>query len=365
MIYLSSPDITEKEKSAVIEVLNTGIIASGPKVKEFEKRFAEFCNIKYAICVSNGTAALQAGLVASGISKGDRVITTPFTFIATANSILFCGAEIVFCDIDEKSFNLDPNKVEHILKTEKNIKAIMVVHLYGNPADMSDFEFLSKKYNIKIFEDCAQSVGATFDNKITGTFGDFGAFSFYATKNMTTAEGGMVITNSDEIDKKVRSFINHGRSGRFLHNSLGYNFRMTDIQAAIGIVQLERLNGFIEKRNDNAKFLIDKLENINFLTLPIYDKNSRKKRHVFHQFTIRLNSKERDKFVSFMNENGVNVAAIYPVPVHKQTLYQKIKKYSLPIAEKIASQVVSLPVHTKLTQDDLQKIVDMIKRFNK
>jgi dTDP-4-amino-4,6-dideoxygalactose transaminase len=360
MIYLSKPDITDREKKAVLDVLDSGMLASGPKVKEFEQKFEEYNKVSHAICVSNGTTALHAGLLASGIEPNDKIITTPFTFIASANSILFCGGKVVFADIDEKNFNLDPNKVEDILKKQNDVKAIMLVHLYGNSCDIDAFLYLSEKYGVKLFEDCAQSVGATYKNKMTGSFGEFGTYSFYATKNMMTGEGGMVVTSNDKIAEKVRKIINHGRSDRYFHTELGYNFRLTDLQASLGIVQLERVEEFIEKRTNNAEYFNENLKNLEWIQLPKLTENNR---HVFHQYTLRVSTTIRDKFVDYLNENGVNATPIYPIPLNKQPIYEAIEKFSCPISEAIANEVVCLPVHTKLTEQDLVKIVDTIKRF--
>ena len=366
MIYLSKPDITDKEKKAVLDVLDSGMLASGPKVKEFEQKFAKYNDVKHAICVSNGTTALHAGLLAAGVEAGDKIITTPFTFIATGNSILFCGGKVIFADIDEKSFNLDPNKVEDILKKQNDIKAIMLVHLYGNACDMEAFLYLSEKYGVKLFEDCAQSVGATYKEKMTGTFGEFGTFSFYATKNMMTGEGGMVITSDDKIAENVRKIINHGRSDRYFHTQLGYNFRMMDLQAALGVVQLERVEEFIQKRTRNAEYFNENLKDLDWLKLPVLSSkiaSSATCRHVFHQYTLRIESGDRDKFVDFLNANGVNATPIYPIPLNKQPIYETIEKFDCLVAEKMANEVVCLPVHTKLAEADLSKIVETIKRF--
>ncbi len=360
MIDLSKPDITNLEKDAVMQVLESGILASGPKVKEFEQKFCEFNGVKHSICVSNGTTALHAGLLAAGINPGDKVATTPFTFIATSNSILFCDGKVVFADIDEKTFNLDPNHVEEILKKQKNIKAILLVHLYGNPCDMDAFLYLSQKYNVKIFEDCAQAVDASYKGNKVGSFGEFGTFSFYATKNMMTGEGGMITTNNDVLAEKIRSLINHGRSGRFSHSELGYNFRLTDMQAAIGIVQLSRLEEFTQKRKKNAEFYLKNLEGLDWLTLPTENANAK---HVFHQFTLRINEKYRDKFLAYLNENGINAAPIYPIPVHEQTFYREVEFFDCPVASRIAKEVVCLPIHTKLRSEDLEAVTNCIKGF--
>ncbi|MFC1485329.1 DegT/DnrJ/EryC1/StrS family aminotransferase [bacterium] len=362
MIYLSCPDITDKEKRAVLEVLDSGMLASGPKVREFEERFAEYTDTSHAVCVSNGTTALHVSLLASGIKRDDKVLTTPFSFIATSNSILFCNAQPLFADINPITFNLDPNKVEDILKKEQNIKAIILVHLYGFPCEMDAFSYLAEKYNVKIIEDSAQAVGAEYNNRKAGSFGIAGTFSFYATKNMMTGEGGMITSSDESFVQKVRSLINHGRSGRFLHSELGYNFRMTDIQAALGIVQLSRLEEFITKRQQNADFYDKNLADLDWIKLPVTYLGHK---HVYHQYTVRVKSEIRDAFVKYMNDKGVNVAPIYPISITQQPFYKAMDSFDCPQAVKISSQVVCLPVHTKLSQDDLEKIVKIIKGFKK
>jgi dTDP-4-amino-4,6-dideoxygalactose transaminase len=359
-IYLAQPDIGEQERQAVLDVLDSGILASGPKVREFEQKFAEYCDVEHAVAVSSGTTALHAALLGLDVGNGDKVLTTPFSFIATSNSILFCDAEPVFADIDAKTFNLDPNLVEDKLKREK-IKAIMLVHLYGLPCDMDAFSFLAKKYNVELIEDAAQAVGATYKNQMAGSFGKAGCFSLYATKNLMAGEGGIITSSDDELVKKIRSLINHGRQGHFEHTKLGFNFRTTDIAAALGIVQLKRLPEFITKRNVNADFYNQHLSKIDWVTTPYVPDGYH---HVYHQYAIRVPGSIRNKLIKYLAENQIKAAPTYPIIIPEQSFYQQKGYGDFAVAKTASQEVVCLPVHTKLCQKDLARVVDAISRFN-
>ena len=291
MVRLCKPVISEEEKKAVIAVLDSGMIASGEQVEQFENRFAEYIGVNHAIASSSGTTALHTALTASGIAPGDKVITTPFTFIASANSILYCGAEPIFVDIDTRTFNIDPERLEDALKENDDVKAILVVHLFGLPCDMPRIAELAEKYGVKVIEDCAQAHGAAINGRKVGSLGVAAAFSFYPTKNMTTGEGGMVVTNDQEIMERCRKLINHGRSGRYLHDTLGYNYRMTNIAAAIGLGQLSRLDKLNSRRIANAGYLSEHLSTLGWLEVPFVPEDSV---HVFHQYTVKAESSKRD-----------------------------------------------------------------------
>ena len=251
MINIAKPIISDEEIEAVTEVLKSGMLAQGPKVDEFEKKFAEYSEAKYGIATSSGTTALHTALVAAGVERGDEVITTPFTFAATSNSILYSDATPVYADIDPKTFNLNPEKIEE--KITDKTKAIVPVHLYGQPADMDPILEIAEKHDLKVIEDAAQAHGSTYKGKKIGSIGDLGCFSFYPTKNMTTGEGGMVTTNDDDLAEKSAMIRAHGESKRYEQSLLGYNYRMTDIAASIGIVQLKSIDKFNEKRNENQE----------------------------------------------------------------------------------------------------------------
>lgn len=356
MIPISQPYTRAEETFAVIEVIESGYLAQGAKVKAFEERFAEFCGVKHAIATTSGTTALWVALLAHGIGPGDEVITSPFTFIASANSILYTGATPVFADIDPVTFNLDPASVED--KITERTKAIMPVHLFGYPCDMPAFMEIARRHGLAIIEDACQAHGASIGERRVGSFGT-GCFSFYATKNMTTGEGGMITTNDDDVADLSRLYRAHGMRQRYLHEALGYNFRMTDIQAALGLAQLERLPWFNERRQENAAYLMAKLAGVEEITLPA--KPDAAYTHVYHQFTIRL-QKDRDGVRERLQQLGVGTGIYYPIPVHKQPLYQDMGYTDhLPISEKASREVLSLPVHPSVAHDQLDVIVAAVK----
>jgi dTDP-4-amino-4,6-dideoxygalactose transaminase len=356
MIPISKPYIGQEEKAAVMEVLDSGMLAQGPKVAKLEERFAELCGVKHAIATSSGTTALHIALLANGIGPGDEVITSPFTFIASANSILFAGARPVFADIDEKTFNIAPEQVEKAITP--HTKAIMPVHLYGHVCDMQALQQIAEKYGLKIIEDAAQAVGATCGEKVAGSFGT-GAFSLYATKNVMSGEGGMITTDDDTIAEQCRMLRNHGMKRRYYHDMLGYNFRMSDLHAAIGLAQLDRLTEFTEKRRANAAYFNTQIESV--ITPQVKEEYG----HVWHQYTIRVDGgRDRDAAVKQLNEAGIGTGIFYPVPAHKQAYMREIIGHvSLPVAEKLAQEVISLPVHPQLTQADLEKIVSEVNKI--
>lgn len=355
MIPIAAPCIDDISIRAVEDVLRSASLAQGPKVEEFEEAFAFYVGTKYAIAVSSGTAALHVALLASGISKGDEVITTPFSFISTANAILFCGAEPVFVDIDEKTFNIDPKLICE--KITPKTKAILPVHLYGQPCDMTEIVKICDEYGLTLIEDACQAHGAEYQGRKVGSFG-IGCFSFYPTKNMTTGEGGMITTDNKDIVQRARMIRSHGQKERYLHEILGYNHRMTDIAAALGICQLKRLEEFNSKRIENAKFSTDEISKIEGLLPPFV---AAERKHVFHQFTVKVTEDfglARDELHQALARNGISSAIYYPLPIHKQPLYQKLGYCdSLPVSERIAQQVLSLPVHPGLVEEDLKTIV--------
>jgi len=355
MIPIAKPLIGEEEKRAVMEVLDSGTIAQGKRVEEFEHEFAKYCGSKHAIATGNGTEALHVALMAMGLRQGDEVITTPFSFIATANSILYCGAKPVFADIDQKTFNLDPESVKS--KITKRTKAIMPVHLFGQPCDMKALMEIAEDHGLKTIEDACQAHGAEFGGKKVGSIGDCGTFSFYPTKNMTTSEGGMVTTDDDKIAEMSRVYRNHGQVKRYYHDYLGYNFRMTDICAAIGIEQLKKLEGFIQTRTANAAYLDKKLGGVKGVVTPFVSKGVR---HVYHQYTILVEN--RDGVNKRLNDAGVGTGIYYPVPINEQAYYKKLGYANdTPASSAAAKKVLSLPVHPSVSKVDLDFIVEKVK----
>jgi len=359
MIKLSKPLFQDEEISSVVKILKSGNLAQGKKVKEFEEKFAEYTGVKYAAATCNGTTALYCALLSGGVGKGGEVITTPFTFIATVNSILMANAKPVFVDIDEKTFNINIKLIEDVI-TPKT-KAIVPIHLFGHACEMDMINDIAEKYNLIVIEDACQAHGAEFKDKKVGSFGDIGCFSFYPTKNITTGEGGIITTNNKELMIKIKELRNHGSLIRDKYDKLGYNFRMTNINAAIGVEQLKRLEEFNERRIKNATYLTNKLNSIHGIITPHIEKN---RRHVFNQYTVRVTSDfglSRDELMRRLKENGIESKVYYPIPVHKQGLYRK-QSYSLPITEKVTEEVLSLPVHPKLSISDLNKITEVIKQ---
>jgi len=358
MIPIAKPIIGEEETRRVIEVLKSGMLAQGDVVREFEEKFAEYIGSRHAIAVCNGTVALDVALKACGIRQGDEVITTPFSFIATANSILYQGARPVFADIDERTYNIDPNDV--LEKITNKTKAILGVHLFGHPFDVKAIVEICEDHNLILIEDSAQAHGAEYDGRKVGSFG-VGCFSFYPTKNMTTGEGGMITTNDDDIDEKCRLLRNHGEVSKYNHIELGYNFRMTNIQAAIGLAQLEKLDRLNEIRRSNARYL-NKYIKVEGLIKPYEAKNVK---HVYHQYVVRITEDfpmDRDEFVRYLRSRGVGCAIHYPTPIYKQPLYIKLGygEVRCPMAEVVANSILSLPVHPALTERDLEYIVETV-----
>lgn len=354
-IPISKPNVGEREVQAVSEVLRSGMLAQGPKVAEFEARFAEFIGAKHAIATNNGTTALQTALMAHDIGPGDEVIIPSFSFFATASAILSTGARPVFADIYPDTFNLNPAAAEAAITPQT--KAIMPVHLYGQSAEMPAFQALCEKHGLILLEDAAQSHRACIKRRQAGTWGTTG-FSFYPTKNMTTSEGGIVTTNDDHIAAQARMIRNHGMSQQYLHERVGFNFRMTDIMAAIGLVQLEQLNGWTDKRRANARFYNEHLKGvITPQVRPDYG-------HVYHQYTLRVQDGcDRDAAMKRIGEAGVGVRVYYPLPIHRQPIFQKMGGYEglhLPETEKATQQVMSIPIHPLLTQEELHRVVEVI-----
>lgn len=348
MIPIAQPLLGDEEQRAVASVLASGQLAQGEQVAAFEQRFAALCGVREAVAVTSGTAALHLALLAHGIGPGDEVITSPFSFAATANTILLVGATPVFVDIDARTYNLDPDLVEAAITPRT--KALLPVHLYGNPADMARLMPLAERHGLAMIEDACQAHVAAINGQLVGSFGT-GCFSFYPTKNMTTGEGGIITTNDSEIAERARLWRSHGQRERYVHVALGYNQRMTNIQAAIGLAQMEKLPRFTEQRIANAAFLSDRLAS--YVSTPTVLAGHR---HVYHQYTIRVPA-NRDAFARALHARGVGTGIHYPRPIHKQPYYQEHGfDTTLPVAERAAEQVLSLPVHPALSEEQLATV---------
>jgi perosamine synthetase len=358
-IPINLPQIGNEEIDAVVQVMKSGMLTSslgaGPRVCEFEKNFAAFAGVKHAIAVNTGTAALHAAIMASKIKFGDEVILPSFTFVATAEAVVLAGGKPVFVDIDPETFTISPQAIEKAI-TEKT-KAIVPVDLYGLSADIKPIRAIAAKHNLSVVEDCAQSHGATYEDKPAGALSDFACWSLYAAKNIGTGEGGVVTTDNDELAETVRMIRTHGEKVKYSSIILGTNYRMTEIQAAIGIVQLKKLPNFLDKRTRNANNLTTLLEKSDKIVLPPKLEN---RKPSWYLYTIRIKDATEDKrnnIIKQMHEKGIGAEAYYPTPVHHMPYYeQNFGKFNLPETDKAAKQVLSLPIHPNVTNDQVEFI---------
>ncbi len=359
-IPVARPAIGQDEISAALAVLESGRLAAGENVAEFEKLFADYCGSTHAIAVNNGTAALHAALLAANIGCGDEVIVPAFSFIATASAVSMTGAKPVFVDVHEKSFTIDPRCIENCVTSKT--KAVIGVHLFGQPFDVPGIQQVCESHNLTLVEDAAQAHGALWNGEKTGSFGQFGCFSFYATKNMTTGEGGMVTTSDKVSAERLRLLINHGQSEKYLHTMIGYNYRLTDIAAAIGIVQLKRLDKFNSRRRKNAEYYDTHIKVKGLLT-PVVSPGMY---HVYHQYVIRLTDEfpmNRADFMEYLKSKGIGSAVHYPLPIHHQPVYAVANEPdSCPVSSSLASSVLSIPVHPMLDQKELMYICEVINQ---
>ncbi|HLC69337.1 MAG TPA: DegT/DnrJ/EryC1/StrS family aminotransferase [Candidatus Bilamarchaeaceae archaeon] len=363
MIPIAKPIIESEELENVKSVLSSGQLAQGKWVNDFEQQFANYIGVKYAVALCNGTVALDLALKAIRIKQGDEVIVPAFTFIATANAVLFQGAKPIFADVNEKTFNLDPESVKE--KITKKTRTIIPVHLFGQPADMRALMQIADDHKMYVVEDCAQAHGAKYDGRRVGGFG-LGTFSFYATKNITTGEGGMVTTNDEQVAKKLKLLRDHGQSEKYLHTELGYNYRMTNIAAAIGIAQLAKLEKWDEKRRKNAEYLNEHLGGVKGIVTPYVAANTE---HVYHQYVIKVErefGKTREQLKDELAKRGIGSALHYPLAVHQQPLYKNLGyKTNCTVSERLANKVLSLPVHPGLSTEQLEQIPKTIEEISR
>ncbi len=364
-IPLARPDLTEREVEAVVRVLRTPRLSLGPMLEAFERKLAEVAGVQHAVAVNSGTSALHLCVKALGIKEGDEVITTPFSFIASANCILFERAKPVFVDIDPKTLNLDPELVEGAL-TERT-KAILAVDVFGHPAEWDALTHIAKEHGLKLIEDAAEALGAEYKGRPAGAFGDAAVFAFYPNKQITTGEGGAVLTNDDEIAKFCRSLRNQGRgegstAGWLRHERLGYNYRLSDINCALGLAQLERLDELLAQRERVAQLYNERLE-------PLERRGLLRRPHVaphvrmsWFVYVVRLDERftrrERDFVIEKLRAQGVECADYFP-PIHLQPVYRALgyKSGDFPVAEAVAQRTLALPFHTRLTPDDVDYVV--------
>ena len=346
-------------EEAFRRVLESGIFIYGQELESFEKEVAEYLGVKHAIGVGNGTDALILSLSAIGIKPGDEVITTPFTFFATAESIAQKGAVPVFVDIDDKTMNIDVEKIEE--KITPKTKAILPVHIFGQGVKMEKILQIAQKYNLKVIEDTAQGIGAKRNGKSLGTFGDLGTFSFFPTKNLSClGDGGLVVTNDDELAKKVQMLRVHGSPRKYYHQFPGYNSRLDALQAAFLRVKMKYIESWNKRRQEIASIYNEALKYI--VRVPEVDEGNI---HIYHQYTIR--TEKRDQLVDFLRNKGIQVAIHYPIPLHLQPAlsYLGYEEGDLPVAEKATKEVLSLPVFPELTEEEVNYIIDSIREFFK
>lgn len=355
-IPAAKPIIGDEEREAVDRVLRSGMIAQGPEVAAFEQEFsAHFINGRATVAVNSGTSGQHLGLLAAGVGPGDEVIVPSFTFAATGNSVALTGATPVFVDIEPEFFTLDPAAVRQAITPRT--KGIMPVHLYGHPFLVDDLEAIANEHDLALYEDAAQAHGASWNGRQVGTIGDFAMFSLYPTKNMTSGEGGMVACANDEIARNVRLLRNQGMQKQYENEVIGFNARMTDIHAAIGRVQLTKVDAWTAKRQANAAVLNEGLSGVAGVRVP---KVHEAAVHVYHQYTVRLDSAERDRVqVALKDEHGVGSGVYYPIPNHRlPSLAPFAPGLDLPETERAASEVLSLPVHPSLSESDLERIIN-------
>jgi len=357
MVDLKGQYLTLKDEidSAVLEGLSATQFILGPNVQAFEKEAADYLGVKHAVGVASGTDALHLALAAAGIGAGDEVITTPFTFIATAEAISYVGAIPVFVDIDPYTFNIDLNQLEQAITSKT--KAVIPVHLFGQPVDMNALKTLCDDKGLKIVEDCAQSFGAHINNQQTGSFGDFGAFSFFPSKNLGCfGDGGLITTDDEKGANELRVLRNHGSRERYHHNVIGYNSRLDELQAIILRIKLKHIDEYNQNRRRVAHRYSEALADTAIQTA--YEDNIGV--HIYHQYTLLHD--DRDSIMKALQDNHVACAVYYPFPLHRQEVYMETyKDIHLPVSEAVASKCFSLPVYPELEDDKVDAITDIIK----
>ena len=355
MIPLFEPWLGEEELTQITEVIKSKWIAEGKKTRELEKKIATLCGVKHAVAVSNGTVALYVALKLLGIGEGDEVIVPDFTFIASANSVKLACATPIFVDVDEKTFNIDPESTRKAIT--KKTKAIMPVHIYGQAADMDSIGELARKHGLYIVEDAAQGIGVKFKGKPVGGFGNIGCISFYADKTMTTGEGGMILTNDDKLTEQCILMKNQGRlrAGAYIHPNIGYNFRISDLQAAIGVAQLSKLATMIEMKKKIEKLYRDSLIDIKGVEFPYIDP-----RGYNVPFRISILVDDPDGLQKFLEKEGIGSRRFF-YPLHKQPCYNL--EGDFPNTEKAYARGLSLPSSVVLPQEQISYICEKVRAF--
>ena len=367
LIRINQPLTGKEEIEAVTSVLKSGILAdksgSGPKVLEFEREFARFVGVRHAIAVNTGTAALHCALLAANVRHGDEVLVPSFTFAGTGTPVLLCGARPAFADIQGDTYCMSVENVESSIG--RDTKAIVPVHLYGLTCDMDPIMELARKKGVTVIEDAAQAHAAAYKQRKAGSLGDMACFSFYSAKNMTTGEGGMITTNDDDLAQILKMIRTHGEERPYWVSRLGNNYHMTELVAALGVVQLKKLSGFVERRRENARALTEQLGVSGKLVTPVEPEGMS---HAWYLYTVRVrdaNAGKRNKIVEKLRNRNIEASVYYETPVHLLPLYREVsggKRGMLPETEKAARQVFSLPVHPAMTPEDVSYVAEMVKK---
>lgn len=363
IIPIAKPVFVDKEIEDVVRVLKSGRVRQGPKTEEFEKKFCEKVGSKYAYAVNSGTAALHTAFL-STLKPGDEVIVPAFTFISTASTVLFSNAKPIFADINDETFTVDLEDVKE--KISSKTKAIAPVHLFGNATEMKPLEEIAEHHDLFIISDAAQAHGTKLNGKDVGSLDDLNCYSFYATKIITTGEGGIVTTNNKELYEKGRLIRSHGQKSKYYHTLLGLNYRMTDLTAVVGLNQLERLDNFVRKRRHNAAILTREVEKIDGIRPPVVKSNVY---HSFYQYSVLIDLPKykcsRDEFLEALRAENIGCAVHYPVPLTKQPAFTEILKVNrCPVAEDVSKKIFSIPVHPQVSSYDVEKILEAMEKVS-
>jgi len=362
LIPYAMPYITEEDAQAVYKVVLEKRLSQGVYVERFEKEFSRYVGAKEGVAVTNGTAALHLVLAALEIGPGDEVIVPSFSFISTANVVLYQGAKPVFADIDPLTLNIDPNSVRE--KLSEKTRAIIAVHYAGHPAEMDELKEISEENGLFLIEDAAEAHGSIYKGKIVGSLGHAACFSFYPNKNMTTGEGGMITTNDEELAEKIRMLRSHGQHEQFRYKYIGFNYRMTDIQAALGLVQLKRLEWVLARKIEKARYYTRRIEELEFVRPPY---EAPYVRHTYMFYTVQFKSRElRDKAIELYEREGIETRCAFDPPIHLQPVYIRLFGYSrgyLPNTEKASDTVLSLPLFVEITGKEQDKVLEVLEKL--
>ena len=363
-VPLSKPYIGAAEKEALLEVLESGQLSLGPKLEEFEKKFADVVQCRHAVAVSSGTTGLHLAVKTLGIKEGDEVITTPFSFVASTNCILYEKAKPVFVDVEEETFGINPQLIED--KITSRTKAILAVHVFGKPCQIDNIQTIAKKYNLRLIEDSCESLLSHHPAGLVGSFGDVSVYGFYPNKQITTGEGGMVTTNNPVIFEELVSLRNQGRSrdsSVLVHDKLGYNYRMSDLHAALGLAQLDKIEEILAKRRLAKNYYYEKLSKISGIKgMDIFaeDENN-------FVIPIRVNAETRNSLILSLAENGIQSKAYFNPPIHQQPYFRYISNYEsgdYPVAERLSKEILILPFFTGISNEEIDKVVECLVKFS-